>query len=90
MKTREIDEKVALLKDGQIVEIDGLMFSAQRVNPNIYDAPCDICNLDCICRGTIALICAKLDLTSKTTWRLILESKVVYVETKYGKKRIGT
>lgn len=74
MSLREISKKVALLKAGQIVEIDGLMFSAKRIDDNDIPTPCMYCNVDCLCRGDIAAVCTELDFVSKSVWYLYLES----------------
>lgn len=74
MTKKNLDEIVALLKDGQHVEIDGLYFSAKRINQAFSVCPCYICNVDCLCRGNIARVCSELDFMSKTKWYLHLES----------------
>lgn len=74
MNHRELAEKVALLKDGLIVEINGLMFSAKRINEGDPLWPCMYCNVDCLCRGDIASVCTELDFESKSVWYLYLES----------------
>lgn len=74
MKQKTITEKVALLKVGQIVEIDGLMFSAKRVNDDDIRVPCSCCNVDCACRGFVPDVCAMLDFHSDSSWYLWLES----------------
>lgn len=74
MNQREINEKVALLKDGQIVEVDGLKFSAIRISDDDPETPCFYCNVDCVCNGNVALVCAELDFSSKSLWYLWLES----------------
>lgn len=74
MNQKELAKKVALLKDGQIVEIDGLLFSAKKVNEYWPQTPCKYCNIDCLCRGDVAEVCGELDWMSKSTWYLNLES----------------
>lgn len=74
MKHAELRQKVALLKDGQIVEIDGLLFSAKRTNDEDPQTPCLYCNVDCLCKGDIAEVCTELDFLSKSVWYLYLES----------------
>lgn len=74
MNLREISKKVALLKAGQIVEINGLMFSAKRIDDNDEPIPCLYCNVDCLCHGDIAEVCTELDFVSKSVWYLYLES----------------
>lgn len=67
-------EIIALLKDGQIVEIDGNMFMAQTLDDGDSDSPCWLCNVDCLCRGDVARVCEELDLYSKSEWYLELVS----------------
>lgn len=73
MNHKLLAEKVALLKDGQIVEIDNLLFSAKRINDDDPPIPCAHCNVDCLCRGDVAEVCAELDFLSKSVWYLYLE-----------------
>lgn len=75
MNLIERSKKVALLKAGQIVEIDGLMFSARRINDNDLPTPCLDCNVDCLCHGDILAVCTELDFLSKSVWYLYLESE---------------
>ena len=73
MYKEEIEEKVALLKDGQIVEIDGRMFSAIRLDDDSAESPCEFCMVDwehCI---KAFQVCIELDLSSDGIWRLKLE-----------------
>lgn len=72
MKDKELTEKIALLKDGQIVMIDGLPFSAKRVDGF---APCITCNVDSLCHGNVFDVCCQLDVDSKSIWYLNLESE---------------
>lgn len=74
MNYKELAKKVALLKDGQIVEIDNLLFSAKRINEDDPQTPCLYCNVDCLCRGDVAEVCTELDFISKSVWFLNLES----------------
>lgn len=74
MKAKMLAQKVALLKDGQVVEIDGLLFSAKRINDDDPQTPCLYCNVDCLCRSDVAEVCTELDFLSKSTWYLYLES----------------
>lgn len=74
MNHKLLAEKVALLKDGQIVEIDNLLFSAKRINEDDPQKPCFYCNVDCLCRGDVAEVCNELDFFSKSVWYLYLES----------------
>ena len=74
MNQKELAEKVALLKDGQKVEIDGHVFSAKRILDENQLSPCLFCNVDCICLGDITDVCNELDFMSKTEWYLNLET----------------
>ena len=75
MKQKELLEKVALLKDGQIVEIENDWFQAVRL-PEYWDEdPCNICELDSICRGDITDVCNKLDGDWPYKWYLKLAHK---------------
>lgn len=74
MNSKDLAEKVALLKAGQLVEIDGLMFSAKRINDDNPPSPCDYCNVDCLCRGDVAEVCTELDFLNRKLWYLYLES----------------
>ena len=74
MRKRELAQKVELLKDGQIVRIDGLYFSAKKVNEYFPPNPCDYCDVDCLCKGDVAEICDELNLHSKSVWYLHLKS----------------
>lgn len=74
MNEKKMAETVALLKDGQRVEIDGLIFSAKRVPSEFHTNPCHVCNVDCLCRGDVAEVCFELDFMSKSRWYLNLIS----------------
>lgn len=74
MKAKDLNEKIALLKDGQHVEIDGMIFSAKSINPTFPYSPCAECNVDCLCHGDVAEVCIMLDFMSKTVWYLHLET----------------
>lgn len=61
MKRKELYEKVQLLKAGQVVEIEGDCFRACRVAEGWEGRACEACDLDCICRGDVELVCNELD-----------------------------
>lgn len=61
MTQKEIREKAALLKDGQIVEIAGDWFQACRIAEDWVCKGCEVCDLDSICRGDVELVCGELD-----------------------------
>lgn len=75
MRERELRQKVALLRDGQVVRIEGDFFQAARL-PDYWDeSPCIICELDSICRDDITDICNELDGTRPYKWYLKLAHK---------------
>lgn len=74
MNQKDLIKKMALLKAGQRVVIDGLLFSAKRIDVDDPWIPCTYCNVDCLCRDDVALICKELDFTSNSVWYLYLES----------------
>lgn len=61
MTQKEIREKAALLKDGQIVEINGDWFRACRVAEDWEWRACEACDLDSICQSDVELVCGELD-----------------------------
>lgn len=72
MKQKELNEKVALLRDGQIVEIENEWFQAVRLPDNDDEFPCLICDVDCVCRGDVNTICAALEDYGRCRWFLKL------------------
>lgn len=74
MNSKELIEKVELLKAGQRVEIDGLIFTAKRLPLDCYDGPCLMCNVDCLCHDDVLKVCVELDFLSRTRWYLNLEA----------------
>lgn len=72
MKEKEFREKVALLRDGQVVEIEGDCFQAVRLPEDFDGLPCSVCELDSICRNVISTICAELEDFGKSYWYLKL------------------
>lgn len=72
MTQKEIYEKVDLLRDGQVVQIEGDFFKAVRL-PDYWDeCPCNICKLDSICRGDVTNVCSELDGFRPYKWYLKL------------------
>jgi hypothetical protein len=61
MTQKELNEKMALLKDGQVVQIAGDFFRACKVAEAWEGRACEACNLDSICRGDVELVCSELD-----------------------------
>lgn len=72
MKQKELNEKVQLLKAGQIVEIAGDWFRACRVAEAWEGRACDACDLDSLCKGDVALVCDELDKPFDNRWYLKL------------------
>lgn len=72
MTQKELHEKVALLRDGQVVQIDGDFFRAVKVPENWDDAPCYLCELDSICRGNVFNICCEMETVASHFWMLKL------------------
>lgn len=72
MKAKELSEKVALLKDGQVVEIANDWFRAFKVAEGWEGAACEACTLDSICKGDVAKVCSELDWPFYDRWYLKL------------------
>lgn len=72
MNRKELEMKVQLLKAGQIVEIAGDNFQAVKVPESYEYRACELCELDCICRGLVAEVCKELDWPSYDRWYLKL------------------
>lgn len=72
MTQKEKYKKVQLLKAGQIVEISGDNFQAERISDWCKAYPCDYCDLDSICRGDIAIVCEAMDDFGNRRWFLKL------------------
>lgn len=72
MRQRELNQKAALLKDGQVVRIGDDFFKAVRL-PECWDeSPCYICELDSICHDDITDVCNELDGQPPYKWYLKL------------------
>ena len=71
MKNKELVEKIALLKAGQIVQIDGNFFRARFISRQDVQ-PCDVCQLDSICHGSVSYVCEAMDSLGKRRWYLEL------------------
>ena len=72
MKTKEVNEKVQLLKAGQIVEINGDWFRASQIPAEWDMHACEACDLDSICRGDVNLVCSEMETTASYKWLLKL------------------
>ena len=72
MRERELAKKVALLKDGQIVEIEGDYFRAVRLEDDMPFGLCNECKLDSICRGDVLEVCCEMETAGSHRWMLRL------------------
>lgn len=72
MTQKELNKKVALLRDGQIVQIEGDYFFAQKLSDDWEVRACEACDLDSLCRGDVARVCEELDKPFYTKWYLKL------------------
>lgn len=72
MKQKELREKVALLRDGQVVQIAGDFFKACRLAEGWEVRACEACDLDSICQGDVATVCSELDRPLYTKYYLKL------------------
>lgn len=72
MTQKELNQKVQLLKAGVTVEIAGDTFYAVKVPESWKYRACELCELDCICRGEVAEVCKELDWPSYDRWYLKL------------------
>ena len=72
MTQKEVREKVALLKDGQIVEIANDRFRALKVAEGWEGRACEACDLDCLCKGDVEEVCSELDAPFGNRWYLKL------------------
>lgn len=61
MTNKKRDELVALLRDGQRVEVDNLVIRAIRLPESEMGLYCYNCDMDCLCKGNIADICNELN-----------------------------
>lgn len=72
MTEKEKNQKVQLLKAGVTVEIAGDTFYAVRVPESWEYRACELCELDCICRGEVAEVCSAMDWPFDDRWYLKL------------------
>lgn len=72
MSQKELYEKVQLLKAGQIVQIAGDWFQAVKVSKYSMCDPCELCDLDSICRGDVEKVCNDMDWPFFDKWYLKL------------------
>lgn len=74
MSDKELSEKVALLKDGQIVEIDSNRYKAIKVSPWTENIPCYFCEIDSNCRYNVFFVCYELNSNAEEHYFLKLIS----------------
>lgn len=72
MNQKELNEKVALLKDGQIAEIAGDWFRAVAIDSDDIIDTCGQCDLDSICRGDVEDVCCEMETIGSRHWILKL------------------
>lgn len=77
MSENEVNEKVSLLRDGQIVEIDGMWFGAHPLDGNSEVPPCYSCHVDCDGRIDVGEVCMHLNLSTECDWYLVQYPSVV-------------
>ena len=76
MNQKDLHEKVALLRDGQIVQIGDNFFQAVQVPRGYECRACEFCYLDCLCKGDVADICNELDKPLGREYYLKLASSI--------------
>lgn len=74
MKQSELSKKVALLKDGQIVQIADNWFRAIKFENGSTIDCCYQCDLDSICRGDVYDVCCEMETVADHHWMLKLAS----------------
>lgn len=72
MKQKELYEKVALLKDGQVVQIAGDFFRAVQLVSVESMPACMQCDLDSICHDDVLDVCSEMESTGSRHWILKL------------------
>ena len=72
MRQKELHEKVALLKDGQVVQIAGDFFRAVKLEDVDRTDICTHCDLDSICRDDVLDVCCEMESTRSRGWMLKL------------------
>lgn len=72
MKQRELNEKVQLLKAGQVVWINGDSFRAVKLDHVDPMNVCMHCDLDSICHGDVNDVCREMESTGSYHWMLKL------------------
>lgn len=72
MKQKELNEKVQLLKAGQVVEIEGDFFQAVKLEDDMPFGLCAECGLDSICRDDVLEVCCEMESAGSHCWMLKL------------------
>ena len=72
MRQKELREKVALLKDGQIVQIAGDFFRAIKLESDNKRDVCMQCDLDSICHDDVLDVCSEMESVGSHNWILKL------------------
>ena len=72
MNQHELNEKVRLLKAGQVVEINRDFYKAIKFEPDEYLGFCSECDIAHICCGDVVDVCRVIDNVGSTRWRLTL------------------
>lgn len=67
-----MDEKVELLRAGQVVEIGGNWFKAKNLPDLRGFIECCECSVDCACDEVVNAICASLSTYNRPYWLLEL------------------
>lgn len=65
-----LHEKAVRLSEGGFAKIDGLVIKAVEVTTD--DVPCNICDMDCLCRMEMCDLCAEVESYSHKRYRLQL------------------
>lgn len=59
-KKMTLHEMAVRLSEGGAVQIYGLFVMAKRVNDD--DMPCELCDMDSLCRGKMVDLCSEVDI----------------------------
>lgn len=72
MTEKLLNKLVKSLKDGQPVLVSGHCIRAMRVHGGSPGYECELCEMDCLCKGDIADVCKALNLHAKSPYYLWL------------------
>lgn len=70
-----IHDKAIRLREGGIVGMNADYFVAVENNYADTHFSCDLCDLDCLCVGEVAVVCAELNQWQDNRWFLKLASQ---------------